>query len=336
MTTSLRVGLLGCSSVARRKTLPALRSANARVTAVAARSPERAAAVADPLGAAVRGYHDLVTGDDVDAVYVSLPNASHFEWTRRALLAGKHVLCEKPLTTTAAQTRELVAIAARQGLVLRENFTFPYHPQHAEVRAMLDAGRVGPLRTFAATFRIPPLPGGDIRYQPGLGGGSLLDAGVYPLRAARLLLGRGLTVDGAALRVDKTRDVDVAGHVLLVSPDGVFASLEFGFQHGYRSRYTYSGGSGSITLDRAFTPPPTWRPVVLVEEQDRREELTLPAADQFALAVDSFATAALRGPDPAVEAEAGDLSTDTARLVDEVLTSAVRVPDQPTHQEVGS
>ncbi|WP_198943420.1 Gfo/Idh/MocA family protein [Actinokineospora bangkokensis] len=333
MTPVLRVGLLGCSSIARRRTLPALRATPAAaVTAVAARDPRRAEAFAaeSGTGAAALTYEQLLAADDVDAVYVSLPNSEHHRWAEAALLAGKHVLCEKPMTTTAAATTALTRLAAERGLVLRENFTFLHHPQHARVQRLLADGRIGAPRTLTAEFCIPPLPGTDIRYRADLGGGALLDAGVYPLRLARLLLGPGLAVAGATLRVDKARDVDVAGLVLLVSPDGVFASLGFGFQHGYRSRYAVHGATGTLTADKAFTPPATWQPVLRVEEQDHTEEHTLPAADQFALAVAAFTTAALAGPDPTGAATAAPC-TDTARLVDEVLATAVRVPD---HEEL--
>ncbi len=333
MTGTLRVGLLGCSSIARRRTLPALRGIEeATVTAVASRSPDRAKELAGDSGANARTYEELVTDDDVDAVYVSTPNGNHFEWAGRALAAGKHVLCEKPMTTTPARTAELVELAASRGLVLRENFTFLHHPQHARVRHLLGGGRIGGLRTFAAAFCIPPLPDTDIRYQPELGGGALLDAGVYPLRAAQLMLGPGLTLAGATLRVDEARGVDVAGHVLLVSPDGVFASLEFGFQHGYRSRYSLFGSSGTLTVDRVFTPPASMQPVLRIEEQNHAEELTLPAADQFSLAVRSFTRAALAGRDPREAAEEGASSIETARLVDDVMTNAARVPDHKAEQ----
>jgi NDP-hexose-3-ketoreductase len=325
---TLRVGLLGCSSIARRRTLPALHATpEATVTAVAARTPERAKEFATEHSVSARSYEELVTSEEVDAVYVSVPNSGHYEWTKKALLAGKHVLCEKPMTTTAADTEELTDLAAERKLVLRENFTFLHHPQHARIRTLVDGGRIGRPRTFTAAFRIPPLPDTDIRYQAELGGGALLDAGVYPLRAARLMLGPGLSVAGATLRVDERSEVDVAGEVLLVSPEGVFAALSFGFQHSYRSRYEIQGSTGILTLDHAFTPPASRQPVLRVEEQDHSEELTLPPADQFGLAVRAFTTAALTGHDPREVAVDAAASRDLARLVAQVQAAAVRVPD---------
>jgi NDP-hexose-3-ketoreductase len=166
------------------------------------------------------------------------------------------VLCEKPLATTRENATELTELAARRGLALRENFSFEHHSQHTKVRQLLAEGRFGTPRTFTASFCIPPLPPDDTRYNAALDGGALLDIGVYPLRAAQLFLGPDLTVAGATLRIDERLSVDLAGQVLLVSADGVFATLEFGIQHSYGSRYSLWGSSASIALDRAAAVGP--------------------------------------------------------------------------------
>ncbi|GAA1952140.1 Gfo/Idh/MocA family oxidoreductase [Amycolatopsis minnesotensis] len=328
MTRALRLGLIGVSSIARRRTVPAIRTVGSlAITACAARDLERAKEFAGKLDADAMTYDEILASPDIDAVYVSLPNGLHHEWARRALLAGKHVFCEKPLTTKAAHTDELIALAAERGLTLHENFMFVHHPQHARVRELVDGGRLGELRGFAASFGIPPLPPEDVRYRADLGGGALVDVGVYPLRSARLLLGDGLTVAGATLTIDTGRGVDVGGHVLLVSRSGVSASLEFGFRHSYRSRYRLWGSSAALSLDRAFTPPATRQPVLRIEEQDHVEEISLPPADQFAIAASRFADAALGTGDPALTAELNASTADTAHLVEAVLSKAIRIDE---------
>jgi predicted dehydrogenase len=323
---ALALGVLGCSSIARRRTLPAIGSVGSvRLAAVASRSRKTAETVAKEFSTTPTGYQELIDDPDVDAVYLSLPTGLHHEWTRRALLAGKHVLCEKPLTDNSARTSELTGLAAELGLVLRENFTFLHHPQHAKVRELVDEGRLGELRTVTATFGIPPLPAADIRYDRNLGGGSLLDVGVYPIRLALLLLGEQISVVGAVLRVDEALGVDVSGHALLTSADGVFADLEFGFQHSYRSRYRLWGSTASLSVDRAFTPPAEHRPVLGIEEQDHSEEHILPAAHQFRLSIASFAEAVLGGCDAATEEVWLAGARHTARLVDEVRAAATVV-----------
>jgi dTDP-3,4-didehydro-2,6-dideoxy-alpha-D-glucose 3-reductase len=220
-------------------------------------------------------------------VYLPLPTGLHAHWGRQALLAGKHVLVEKSLTADLASARELVRLAAERELVLMENFMFVHHAQHRKVRELIDAGTIGDLRVFESQFAIPPRAPDDIRYQPELGGGALLDVGAYTVRAAQLFLGATLTVDGAFLSYGG--GVDLSGSALLHDERGVIAALTFGLRHAYRCAYTIWGSAGAIHLDRAFTCPATRQPVVRVERQDHREELTLPADDHFANVVAHFA-----------------------------------------------
>jgi predicted dehydrogenase len=210
--------------------------------------------------------------------------------------------------------------AKKAGLWLMENFMFLHHRQHETVGKLIADGHIGEPRVFTASFGIPPLDPGDVRYRPELGGGALLDVGVYPLRAASYFLGTELDVVGSVLRMD--RGVDVAGHALLCTPSGVTAELSFGFEHAYRCCYSLWGDRGRLTLDRAFTPPPTRQPVVRIDTQDRREELTLPADHQFKNIAESFARSILEGADYTAQAKA---ITHQAWLVDRVRSGAMRV-----------
>ncbi|MFJ7075936.1 Gfo/Idh/MocA family protein [Streptomyces sp. NPDC098781] len=291
----LRMGVLGCADIAVRRILPALvEHRSVRLVAVASRDRSRSEGIAARFGcAAVTGYQALLDRSDIDAVYVPLPPGMHHEWVARALTAGKHVLVEKPLSTSYAQSAELVEMAARSDLALTENFMFLHHSQHAAVRDM--AGEVGELRVFSSSFGVPPPAPASFRHNAALGGGALLDVGVYPLRAAQLHLGGELDVLGACLRVDEATGVDVAGSALLSTANGVSAQLDFGFQHSYRSVYALWGSRGRISVPRAFTPPREHRPVVRLEQQDRITEVTLPADHQVGNALDAFAAAALSG-----------------------------------------
>lgn len=322
----MRWGVLGCSAIAERRALPALHEIDgSAVTGIASRTTATAERFAANHGGTAMSYQQLVESPDVDAIYLSLPNSLHFEWAERALRAGKHVLCEKPMTVSAEQTGELVALAAERELVLRENFAFLHHPQHEVVRELLERGRLGRLRTFSSAFGVPPPRAGDIRYDPALGAGCLLDVGVYPIRAAQLMLGDGLTVAGATLRVDSETGVDVAGHALLVSENGVFADLEFGFQHSYRSRYALWGDAAHLSLERAFTPPAEHRPQLRLDEQDHAEEFTLDASHQFRDSLASFAAAVRDGRRAEIERPWLRGARETARLVEAVQQTAVRV-----------
>ncbi|WP_241826938.1 Gfo/Idh/MocA family protein [Streptomyces graminilatus] len=317
----LNVGVVGCATIAQRTTIPALvADPSVRLAAVASRSRAKAEAVARRFGCeAVTGYAALLERDDIDAVYVPLPPALHAEWVARALAAGKHVLAEKPLSLDRAEAAELVGAARAAGLLLMENFAFLHHGQHDAVRALIDEGAIGEPRHITAEFAFPPLPADDIRYDPALGGGALLDAGVYTLRAATLYLGPQVTVRGAVLRVDPGTGVDVAGAALVADPAGRTGQLTFGFDRSYRCACTIWGSEGSIELDRAFSAPPTLRPVLSLRRQDSLEVRTLPAGHQFASLVAEFARTVLdegdfKGP--------GEDVLRQAELVDEVRSAA--------------
>jgi predicted dehydrogenase len=323
----VRLGVLGCADVAVRRVLPAVAATpGVRLVAVASRRRERAEHLAGAFGAdAVTGYGALLARSDVDAVYLPLPSGLHAEWIGRALAAGKHVLAEKPLTTSAAETGRALADAAARGLVLRENVMFCHHPLHAAVRTLVERGAVGELRSFAAAFTIPPRPPGDVRLSHPLGGGALLDAAAYPLRAALVHLGRDLAVRGAVLRRgagDAGADpgVDLGGAALLGRPDGVSAALEFGIDDAYRSTYRLAGTRGRIEVDHVFTTPPDHEPVARLTTAAGTEEIALPAGDHCRGAVAAFADAVRGGGDVPGWDAATVLAQ--ARLVDAIRSSA--------------
>lgn len=328
MTDTVRIGVLGCASIALRRTIPAILSCSrTSLAAVASRDIGKAEQAAARFGCDATTYEELLRRDDIDAVYVPVPPALHLPWGLEVLRAGKHLLLEKPAATSADEARRLVNEAGERGLVLRENFNFLHHSQHRTVRELLAVGRLGTVRTLSAAFCFPGMPAEDIRYVPELGGGALLDAGVYPIRVAQLLFGADLRVTGSTLRIDPARGVDVAGQALLVCGDGVLIDAQFGFQHTYGSRYSVWGSTGRLTLERAFTPPATWSPVLRIEGQDHVEERVLPTDDQIENTVRSFAQAVIEGRDARHpdEADYSAQTVRTAELVDEVRRLAVRV-----------
>ncbi|RSN72156.1 Gfo/Idh/MocA family protein [Actinomadura sp. WAC 06369] len=314
--TGLRVGVLGCGDIVWRRMAPTLVAApGIDVVATGSRDPGKARRFADRFGCEPETYEGVLKRSDVDAVYVALPPALHAAWTERALAAGKHALVEKPLTRTRAEAAALFARAAESGLVVMENFMALHHSQHGAVAAMVADGAIGEVRGFAAAFTMPPRPRDDFRYRQAMGDGAL-EFGVYPLRTALHHLGPDLALVGAVLRRDGTVQ---AGDVLLCDARGVPAHLRFGMDHAYRTFYELTGSTGRLTLDRAFTPPPSHRPVVRIERQDRVEEITLPGDDHFANIVAAFADA-VRGR--ADLTEWTRMSLAQAALVDEILARA--------------
>jgi len=313
----LRIGVLGCAEIARRRMLPAIAAQpGLRLAAVASRDAERAEPLAAQYGCrAVQGYRELVESPDLDAVYVPLPIALHAEWVAAALEAGKHVLAEKPLTADPAATAALLRLAEQRGRVLMENVMFVHHPVHGQVRQLVADGAIGELRMFSAAFAIPGLPPTDIRHRPELGGGALLDVGYYPARAALHFLGDGLTVAGATLHHGPGSAVETSGAAVLQAPDGVIAQLAFGMTHAYRNSYELWGSTGRIRVERAFTPPADQAPTVLLERGGETEHLTFAPADQVAATLTAFTAAVTEGgaPDPLILRQAELLHSLRAR-----------------------
>jgi predicted dehydrogenase len=323
MSQPLRVGVLGCADIALRRVAPALTAlSETTVTAVGSRSPARAAAFARAFGCAATDYEGLLARDDIDAVYLPLPPGLHFDWARAALLAGKHVLVEKPLTPTAEQAAVLADLALARGLVLRENFMFLHHRQHDVVRRAAAGGMLGTPRSLSAEFSIPPRPDGDIRYDPALAGGALVDLGCYPIRLAQFLLGDDLTVTGAELTTDPGEGVDLRGAVTMTSGRGVTADLRFHLGGAYTNEYTYRGDRRAVRVARAFTPPADFVPELRCSDGER---LAAGAQDQVRSAMAAFASACA-APNTRRERRRLARSSRTTELLDAVRAAAGFMP----------
>jgi predicted dehydrogenase len=218
----LRIGVLGAARIAPIALVwPARRVPEAQVAAVAARDEARARRFASRHGVARvhRSYAELVADPELDAVYNPLPNALHCEWTLRALEAGKHVLCEKPLAANADEARRMHEAAAKAGRVLMEAFHWRYHPLASRLREIVDSGRLGRVAHVEASMCIPlPVPG-DIRYRLDLAGGATMDAGCYAVSLVRHLAGAEPEVVSAQARLSSP-GVDRWMRAELRFPDG--------------------------------------------------------------------------------------------------------------------
>jgi predicted dehydrogenase len=195
----MRIGLLAAARITPLAIVePAARIDGVDVVAVAARTLERAQAVADEWGVdhAFGSYQELIESPDVDAIYIATPAALHRRWTLAALAAAKPVLCEKPFASNAGEAREMVAAADSAGLVLMEAFHWRYHPLVGQMRSILDSGRLGTIKRVVGTFELPDdvIPRGDIRWDIELGGGALMDLGCYPVHWVRWAVGAEPTV----------------------------------------------------------------------------------------------------------------------------------------------
>ena len=264
----LRIGVLGCANIAKRSMIPAILTINDfKLVAVASRIEDEAKEFADQFDCEpVVGYQNLLDKEDIDVIYMPLPTGMHEEWVIKALEAGKHVHVEKSLAMSYESAQKMVDLAKEKGLLLMENFMFLYHNQHQLVKDLIVKGAIGEIRCFRSSFGFPPLDANNFRYNKALGGGALLDAAAYTVRASQLFLGKELRVVAATLN-HEDKEVDVYGGAYLKSVDNRFSEVAFGFDNFYQCNYELWGSKGKITAHRAFTPRADYKPVITLEQQ---------------------------------------------------------------------
>jgi D-xylose 1-dehydrogenase (NADP+, D-xylono-1,5-lactone-forming) len=313
----IRVGLLSTAKINGAILGGADGSERLAVTAVASRDLGRAEAYAREHGLerAHGSYEPLLDDPDVDAVYISLPNGLHHEWTLRSLEAGKHVLCEKPYSRRPVEVEEAFDLAAGRGLVLMEAFMYRHHPQTSRVRELVAEGAIGRLRSIAATFTFALTDQGNIRMLPELDGGALMDVGCYCVSGARLLAGEPVRAFGEA--VTAPSGVDVALHGTLRFPDGVVAQLEASFVLPRRQRLVVAGEAGELVVEAPWRVD--WGGQVRLHRDGAVETLDVPGADSYRLQLENLADA-IEGRAPALLG--ADDAIGQARAIDALYRSA--------------
>ncbi|MGB0887832.1 MAG: Gfo/Idh/MocA family protein [Vicingaceae bacterium] len=280
--SKLRIGVLGCANIARRSVIPAIKSiAEYDLVAIASRTQAKADDFANEFSCeAIEGYQNLLDRNDIDVIYMPLPTGLHEEWVMKALEAGKHILIEKSLAMNYESAKKMVDLARQKGLLIMENFMFLYHGQHNFVKDLIAKGEIGELRCFRSSFGFPPLDKDNFRYNAAAGGGALLDAAAYTVRASQLFLGSDLWVEGATLNNMNT-EVDLFGGAYLKSEAGMFAEVAFGFDNFYQCNYEIWGSKGKITAQRAFTPGANFTPTITLEKQGEVFDHKIDAENHF-------------------------------------------------------
>jgi len=299
----LRWGVLSTAKIGIEKVIPATVAAErCEVVAIASRDLGRAEAAASGLGIerALGSYEDLLADPDVDAVYNPLPNHLHSEWTIAAARAGKHVLCEKPLATNAAEAERMIRVCEVEGVLLMEAFMYRLHPTWEAVGELLASGRIGELKTVQSWFSYFNDDPNDIRNQLDAAGGALYDIGCYCVNLSRVLFGaEPIRVQGTVTR-DPVTGVDTLTSGILDFDDGI-ASFTCSTRAEPDQRVHIYGTEGRISLEIPFNIP--WdRPTrVLVTAggdppvQPGTEVLTFDPANEYSIQAERFAAAALDG-----------------------------------------
>lgn len=308
--SKLRMGVLSPARIAVEKVLPALaRAQRCEVVAIASREPARARKAAEALGIprVHESYAALLADPDVDAVYIPLPNHLHAEWTISAARAGKHVLCEKPLAMTVDEAKEMVGACRQAGVVFMEAYMYRFHPQWVRVRDLVTSGRIGSLRTVQTFFAYRNVDPDNIRNIAAFGGGALMDIGCYPIDMSRMLFGAEPSRVCGAMHTDpEFDDVDVLTSGLLEFPDGGQSTFTCATKSEPGQWVNVIGSEGRVTVHRPVNAQPeASMRLTLTTTEAGAQDIDLPAADQYTLQGDAFASAVLDGSDVPIAPEEG-------------------------------
>ena len=250
-TSPLRIGILGCANIAKQFTRDVRESDKVSVDAVASRNADTAAAYAAVNGIARHhgSYEALLADPAIDAIYIPLPNSLHAEWAIKAAAHGKHILCEKPLALGLAEAQAMFAAARQHGVMLLEAYPWWFQPQTRDLLALLHDGTVGDVRSVQASFGFNLAnPAGNIRMNPDLGGGALLDAGSYPLSMIRLAMGCAPTRVMADAKWSAT-GVDISLMATLHYADGRRAQMTCAMDAATHRHATIVGSRGTVETE---------------------------------------------------------------------------------------
>ncbi|MBN1056559.1 gfo/Idh/MocA family oxidoreductase [Clostridium botulinum] len=288
--SKIRIGILGTSEIAFRRFLPALKNNdNFIYVGVASRDISKGNRFVEEYGGEVfDGYEDAVNSDEIDALYIPLPPALHYEWAKKAINAGKHVMLEKPFTTNYDDTCILIELAKNKGLAIHENYMFMFHNQINKIYEILDSGDIGEFRLIRASFGFPHRGENDFRYNKELGGGALLDCGGYPIKLVSSLLGITSKISTSTLYIDKEKDVDIYGNATIENKSGKVAQISFGMDNSYKCQLEIWGSKGEIIAPRIFTAPAEFNPEITLTINGEATILRIPKVDQFVESIKHF------------------------------------------------
>ena len=312
MNQKLRWGVLSTAAIGVKKVIPAMqRGEYSTVAAIASRDLARARDVASALGIpdAYGSYEELLADPNIDVIYNPLPNQLHIPWTLKAAEAGKHVLCEKPLSMTVGEAKSLLAVRDRTGIIIGEAFMIRSHPQWLRTRQLIEEGRIGTLRAVVAAFSYYNVDPANIRNQLECGGGALYDIGCYCIQASRYGFGQEPTRVVGHIDRDPQLGTDRLTSAVLDFPGG-HAIFTCSTQMIPYQRVQFLGTKGRIEIEIPFNAPPDRPTRIFVDATGDLTSSgisteTFAVVDQYTLQGDSFSKAILDGTPVPVPLEEG-------------------------------
>lgn len=321
MAAKVRWGILSTANIARTAFMPALQTAsNVEVVAVASRDLDRAFGFATRFNIphSYGSYADLLKDREVDVVYVPLPNSLHHHWALQALQAGKHVLVEKPMGLSAAECLELAAAADANGVRLMEGFMYRFHPQISALLTLIDSGAIGRLSHMHSAFSFRLARADNIRLQPELGGGSLMDVGCYCVNIFRTLADEE-PVEVSALARWHPGGVDESMCGTLRFAGGITAQFDCSLNLARRETFLAAGTEATVELPRAFLPGTAATQMIVRKGYNSLETRTIAGVDEYRLMVEHFSDCVYTNTAPLFDAREAALNM---RVIEALYQSA--------------
>ena len=315
MEKKINWGVLGCAAIAKVRTIPGLLQAeNASLYAVASRGKEKAEAFKKMYGAekAYDRYEALLADENVEAVYIPLPNSMHFEWVEKAAKAGKHILCEKPLALDAKEAEKMYEICEEHGVLLMEAFAFRHAPLVQKVKKVIDEGKIGKVKYIESHLTDVLTDMSNIRMNQKLGGGSFYDMACYNISTISYLMDLKKPVKVKALaEMDPERGVDVSNTTLLMYEDGTQAASYSSLNSYSRGYYAVVGEKGRIEVPCNFNCRYVQKFTVTSEGvvnnveilDEKKTEYTVFCPDNYMLEIEQFGRCIREGEKPLVSKE---------------------------------
>jgi D-xylose 1-dehydrogenase (NADP+, D-xylono-1,5-lactone-forming) len=312
----IRWGIISTARINRKFLAGARQSSELEVLGVASRQRESAERYAADNGIerAYGGYDALLADPDIDAVYISLPNSMHVEWTIRALEAGKHVLCEKPMGRRAADVERAFDVADREGRLLMEAFMYRHNPQTRRLVELVNEGAVGRVRLIRSAFSFATDDPANVRLSTALEGGALMDVGCYCVSGSRLIGGEPERVGGE--QVTGGDGVDIVFAATMRFADDVLAHFDAGLALDTRDELEVVGDEGSLFLD---DPWHCLEPVIELRRDGARDPIEVELVNSYMLEAENM-SAAIRGEAPLLLGRADALGQ--ARTIEALYEAA--------------
>jgi len=290
----LKWGLLSTARI-NRSVIPSIRlSKRSELVGVASRNLGTAEAYGKnwDIPLAFGSYEALVGDPGINVVYISLPNHLHAEWAIKCAIAGKHVLCEKPLALSAIDVDRIIEASRKRHVVVTEAFMYRHHPQTLMVMDLLNRQAIGNMLTVKGTFTFSLTHPNDVRLNPEMGGGSIWDVGCYPISYTRLVVAAE-PVEVFGWQALGSTGVDEAFMGQLRFANGLLAQVESGFRSPYRTRMEFVGTTGSIEVNKPFKPELDSR--IEIQYGDGAESIKIPNKDLYQGEIEDMENAVLDG-----------------------------------------